>query len=214
VLILLAMSAYPGGTAWDPTTRGHDFWQNYLCDLERAVALDGHSNDLGAALARIAMASLGVASLAFWHLLPEFFPERTALGRGTRAFGLVSAIGILAVALLPGDRFPGLHPALMLAAGGPGILAAAVGVVGLATRAPFRGLAALGAGAMVASALDLALYVRQLFVSSPDPVLIAVLERVSLILALAWVGLVALSALRGGVRARLRVTRSLLSAGA
>jgi hypothetical protein len=195
VLILLAMNAYPGGTVWDPTTRGHDFWQNYLCDLERAVALDGHSNGVGAVLARIAMASLGVGSLAFWNLLPEFFPDRRALARGARGFGVVSAVGILAVALLPGDRYPDLHPLLMLVAGGAGIVAAALSVTGLATRAAFWPLAILGSCAMAASAVDLALYVRQLFVDQPAPVVIAVLERVSLLLALAWVSLVALRGL-------------------
>jgi hypothetical protein len=196
VLIALAMSVYPGGTAWDPTTRGHDFWANYLCDLEREVALDGQSNCLGAALSRAAMATLAVGSAAFWVLLPRFVPAQQWLARAARALGLVSAAGIVAVAAFPSDRFPGLHPVLMLAAGGPGITAAALAVAGLLAQGAFPVLAVLGGGAALVSGLDLALYVRQMCEVAPAPMAIALLERVALLIGIVWQMLVGCTALR------------------
>ena len=190
-LILLAMSVYPGGTAWDPTTHGHDFWLNYLCDLERSTALDGRANGEGAALAQAALLVLGVGCMAFWRTLPALYPARVHVGRATRWLGLMSACGLIAVAVLPPDRFPSLHPLLMIVAGGPGILAAALGVVGLATGRAWPILATVGAAVVVASGVDLVLYLRQLCVAAPAPVAVAVLERVALLLALAWRALVA-----------------------
>jgi hypothetical protein len=193
-LILLAMHAYPGGNAWNPATRGHDFWLNYLCDLERQTALDGQPNDVGAAFAQSAILVQGLASLAFWRLLPAFFPLRIVLGRATRALGFFSAAGVMGVALLPSDAFPHVHPILMVVAGGPGVAAAALGVVGLSTRAAWPGLATLGAAAVLVTGVDLALYLRQLFVDSPTPLIVAVLERVALLLTLAWSAVVAVMA--------------------
>ena len=183
------MCVYPGGTAWDPGTSGHAFWSNYLCDLQRHTALDGRANALGAALTQAALLVMSLGSLAFWHLdaraLP-LFPARVALGRAARALGFASCAGIVAVALLPSDAFPAMHPVLMLAAGGPGIVAGALGVVGLCGRGLGSALALVGGCAVLASAGDLALYLRQFFVTSPAPVAIAVLERVALLLALGW----------------------------
>jgi hypothetical protein len=185
-LIALAMCVYPGGTAWDPATSGHAFWSNYLCDLQRQTALDGRANALGAALTQAALLVMSLGSLAFWHLMPGLFPARAALGRAARALGFVSCAGIVAVALLPSDGFPAMHPALMLLAGGPGIVAGVLGVVGLCGCGFGPALVVVGACAVLASAGDLALYLRQLFVTSPAPVAIAVLERVALLLALGW----------------------------
>jgi hypothetical protein len=192
-LITLAMRAYPGGTAWNPAARGHDFWLNYLCDLERSTALDGHPNGAGAALARAAMLVLGAGSLLFWRFLPALFAARDVLGRRVRGLGSISAAGIVAVGLLPSDRFPGLHPILMLVAGSTGIAAAVAGVIGLfadGTR-PYLGI--LGACAVLVSAADLALYLGHMVAGAPDTPAVAVLERAALLIALGWRALVALS---------------------
>jgi hypothetical protein len=112
-----------------------------------------------------------------------------------RALGLVSSLGVVAVGLFPSDEFASLHPFLMLAGGGSGIGATALGIVGLGAGPRRRlGLAIHGAAAVLVSAADLTLYVRQLFVASPAPMAIAVLERLALILFLAWQATLAWSA--------------------
>jgi len=189
LLIALAMSAYPGGTAWDPTTHGHTFWFNYLCDLARATALNGEPNSLGAKLAQAALLALCAGAMAFWWLLPRLFAKRRALARAVRILGVVSFAGMFAVALLPSDRFSALHPFLLALAGGPGLAAAACAVVGLFARERIAGI--FGASALVTSAIDFALYAHQLAENGPGPMAVVVMERIALIAILAWMCVVA-----------------------
>jgi hypothetical protein len=188
VLIGLAMRAYPGGTEWDPTARGHHFWLNYVCDLARRTALDGASNAAGSRLAQVALLVLGVGALLHWWSSPFLFRHRSRLGAIVRALGSSSVVGMLAVALLPADRFAALHPFAMALSGGPGLAAAACAAVGLASRE--RLAFAVGVAGMIVSALDLALYARQLAGHDPGPV-VAILERVALLVELTWMCVVA-----------------------
>jgi hypothetical protein len=194
-LIVPAMGAYPGGTAWDRTAPGNDFWLNFLCDLERTVALNGEPNATGSRLTQAAMLVLTLGLVTLWWYLPRFFPTRARLGHAVRAFGSVAVVGALGVGLMPADRFGGVHGTAILLAGFPGLAAALLAVLGLVRerRAP-RVLAALGAVAVLVSAVDFGLYVRQNFVPDPGPVALAILERVSIIVVLAWICAVALSA--------------------
>jgi hypothetical protein len=194
VLAVGAMGAYPGGSTWDPSARGNSFWLNYLCDLERAVAINGEPNAIGSALARAAIVVLGVGLAFFWWHLPVLMPAHARLGRAIRLLGSSSLVATFAVAFFPGDRFATLHPLLMLAMGGPALGAALLAVLGLtpaAERLPWA--ARVGSATVLVSSVDFALYVRQLFTDGPDPIALAVLERVSVILAIAWMTAVALA---------------------
>lgn len=189
LLIALSMLVYPGGTAWDPTTRGHDFWLNYLCDLERATALDGTPNPLGARLAQLAMLMLACGVGPVWWSAPRLFARRASLGLGARWVGSASSAGIAAVALLPNDRFGWLHPALMAVACGGGLVAGACAIVGIAAHDRVATL--VGWLAFAVTATDFALYAVAIADGGSGPRAIAVLERVSLLLCLTWVVLVA-----------------------
>ncbi len=188
LLIGLAMRAYPGGTEWDPTARGHDFWLNYVCDLARGTALDGASNAAGSRLAQVALLVLGVGALLHWWSSPFLFRERSTLGAVVRTLGSFSVAGMFAVALLPADRFAAIHPFVMALSGGPGLAAAACAAVGLASKE--RLAFAVGVAGMIVSSLDLALYAGQLAGHDPGPV-VAILERVALLVELAWMCVVA-----------------------
>jgi hypothetical protein len=188
LLIGLAMRAYHGGTEWDPTARGHHFWLNYVCDLARRTALDGTSNAVGSRLAQVALLVLGVGALLHWWSSPCLFRERSRLGIVVRALGSFSVVGMFAVALLPADRFSGLHPFVMALSGGPGLAAAACAAVGLASKE--RLAFAVGVAGLIVSALDLALYAQQLAGHDPGPV-VAILERIALLVELAWMCVVA-----------------------
>ena len=135
VLIGVAMCAYPGGHEWDRTTRGHDFWRNYICDLARSTALDGEPNTTSAPIAQVALVALLAGGAAFWWALPALFtrPESRLAG-AVRTLGALSLAGVLGVALLPADRFGALHPIAMALSGGPGQAAAIVAVVALDAR--------------------------------------------------------------------------------
>ena len=191
-LILLAMRAYPGGTAWDPTTRGHDFWLNYLCNLARGVALDGEPNPVGSALARSAMVILALAMVPFFLSLPSLFPSRARLGFAIRLLGSLGAVGAVAVGLLPNDRFGDVHVYAIVCGGVPGLAAAALAVAGLVRAGPSLRLAAVAGCAMFAvSAVDLGIYLAHQVVASPAPMSLSILERCALLLVLASMHLVA-----------------------
>jgi hypothetical protein len=191
-LIGAAMTAYPGGTAWDAATRGHSFWLNYLCDLERRVALDGEPNATGSALAQAALLILALGLVLFWRLLPRLFPAQVRLGLMVRSLGSVALVGTVAVALLPSDRFASIHPVCLVVAGVPSLVAALLAVVGLLRKErALRAVAAVGAAALLVSGADFALYVWEIAGGGPSLRAEAVLERVSLILVLAWMCTVA-----------------------
>jgi hypothetical protein len=184
VLIAFAMRAYPGGTAWDPTTRGHDFWFNYLCDLARKTALNGAPNALGAQITQVALFVLGTGAFSFWWSVPLLFVERTLLARAVRVCGAISCSGMVLVALLPSDRFGSLHPILLAMAGGPGLAAGTCALFGLAARERFAAI--VGASAVITCAIDFGLYAQQIAGDGPGPIAVVVMERVSLVLILAW----------------------------
>jgi hypothetical protein len=185
VLFVLAALAYPGGTDWDRSATGHHFWLNYLCDLARAVALSGVPNPVGSLLAQAGMIALALGLLPLWWLLPHLFPSRARLGAAVRLLGSIAAGGTIAVVLLPSDRFGAWHSVAILFAGPPGLLGASLGVAGLAReeRIPRLG-AAIGAAMLLVAAIDWILYF--LYLSSTAPAIVAVLEKVALILLLGW----------------------------
>lgn len=191
-LLALAMRFYPGGTSWDATTHGHAFWRNYLCDLERATALNGTPNPIGSTLAQTAMLVLAAGLAAFFWIVPRLFPREKKLGVAVRVLGTLAALATPGVVFLSGDRFGILHGISVVVAGVPGLAAAACAVIGLLRgEARPRRAAAVGLATLIVAGVDFALYVPQILVDGPGPVAVAVLERISLFLLLVWMALVA-----------------------
>ncbi len=221
-----AMRLYPGGTWWDPTTAGYRFWQNYLCDLEWHVGLDGRDNTAGSHLAKAAMLALLVGLSCFWLIVPRLFGEsdrrdasqdaRTAeekpgsaspsprapaswrsLSNVVPAMGLASVAGTVAVALMPSDAFPVLHGFFVIASGVPGLAAAALTVRGL--RAPgslWPFGGRLGAALFVVALLDLGLYAFHWASGDDATLLLPAIQKIGLFLLLVWMNGVALRGLR------------------
>jgi len=196
LLLVAAMHAYPGGTQWNPYATGNNFWENYLSDLARTVALNGEENALGSALAQSALGALALGLLPFWWLLSQLIPTRPRLGAAVRSLGYVAGTGALAVALLPADRFSAAHGIAIIAAGVPGLIAAPLAVLGLIVEGKRSCVAAtIGAATWLIAVAAFVPYVMQFFVDGPGPVAAAVLERLALIFVLAWMGAVAWRAL-------------------
>lgn len=196
-LELIAMRLYPGGTFWDGTTRGVRFWQNFLCDLESQVALNGEPNPLGARFAQAAMLAMVVGFAPFWWTVPRLFPRLRGVGLAVRTLGLSSLAGIVAVTLMPSSRFGSLHGVAVIVAGAPGLSAAVLAVLGLGRAEVRPPLAAMLGGAMLVFALvDFALYTRTMLYGGPGPLLLPVAQKVALLLLLAWMIVVAWQAPR------------------
>ena len=181
------MRAYPGGTVWDKTTRGSDFWLNYLSDLQRSVALNGEPNARGSALAQAAMLVLALGLAPLWWLAARLFPGRPRLGRAVRVAGIAGVAGAVAVGLLPSDRFGDGHSLAIVLGGVPGLVAAGLAVLGLLSRGgPVRIAATTGAMTLLVSGADFLLYVGHLGRPGPDSQAAAVLERAATLLVLSW----------------------------
>jgi hypothetical protein len=191
-LVVPAMHAYPGGTVWDSTTRGNDFWLNYLSDLQRSVALNGQPNGDGAVLAQAAMLVLSVGLAPFWWLVSRLFADRPRLGRAVRFSGVAGVAGALGVGIMPSDRFGEGHTMAVVVGGVPGLVAAGLALAGLASRwRSARAAALIGAATVLVSSADFVLYLGTLGQAGGGLPVIAVLERMSILLVLTWMGTVA-----------------------
>lgn len=181
------MHLYPGGTWWDRAAVGHRFWENYVCDLEWEVALGGSPNHLGARVARASVLVLVAGFVPFWLALPVLFPERRRIGRAVRTLGLASVAGLSAVAWMPSDRAGALHAAAVIIAAVPGMAATALAVAGLLGGEPRPRIAGwTGATLLGFAAADLGLYVSHLLRHVEGTPLVVVLEKIAVLLLLAW----------------------------
>jgi hypothetical protein len=207
-LVVPAMQAYPGGTVWDSTTRGDDFWLNYLSDLQRGVALNGEPNARGATFAQAAMLVLAVGLGPVWWLVARLLRGQPALGRAVRITGVVGVLGALAVGVMPSDSCEGGHAVAIILGGVPGLVAAGLGTFGLAGRGGAEDVAAAtGAAAVVVSLVDFSFYVERLVHGGPDLAAVAVLERVAILFVLVWMCAVAWTGARAPMK-RVPVTTS------
>src|SRR5690242_13840138 len=99
VAMVLAMRSYAGGSWLHPHAAGHSFFENFWCDLLREPAHNGCPNGRSVRLAMAGFAALAGAMGSFWWEIAGVLPGRRA--GFVRGAGLVSALGTLAVALLP-----------------------------------------------------------------------------------------------------------------
>ncbi len=190
----VAMSLYPGGTWWDAKARGHRFWQNFLCDLEWRVALNGVPNPVGSRLAEAAMLLLVLGLAPFWLDVPRLFAPRQRLsGAAVRYLGLLSVAATIAVVFMPSERFGALHGMMVIVAGIPGLTAAGLAVRGLALGEPRPRVAAFLGGSMLGFALaDFVLYVSHWVGHTEGTPVVAAIQKVALMLLLTWMGVVAI----------------------
>jgi hypothetical protein len=198
-----AMWLYPGGTWWDKGAVGVRFWQNYLCDLEWHIALNGQDNTLGSQFARAALLALVAGLAPFWVIVPELFGGRGGwprVGRAVRALGLTSVAGTVAVAFMPSDRFGALHGLMVIVSGVPGLTAAGLAVAGLVAPGPgpplHRWLGGLGVLMLAASLANFVIYAIHWFTGVETPPLLPAVQKVSLILLMAWMSGVALRVIK------------------
>jgi hypothetical protein len=179
-----AMALYPGGTWWEPGARGHRFWQNFLCDLSWRVALDGQDNRVGSLLSQAAMLVFVGGFVPFWVLVGG------KGARGVRVLGFASVVGTAAVTLMPSDRFGAMHGMAVMVAATTGLLGAILAAVGQ-LRAGDRVAGGLGLAVLATGGVDFALYVQTFGSGGPGPLALPAVQKVALLLLMAWMGVVA-----------------------
>lgn len=205
-LLLLAVWLYPGGSARDPHSPGFDLWRNYLCDLLHRTSLSGQPNP-AAGLARASLLLFAAGLVPFFHLLASLLPPAgSRLGGGAlRWSGTLSALGWMALAFTPSDRFPLGHSLFVLAGIVPAVVAGALAVHGLWARRRTRGLALLAGCALLFAAADAGTYLLLLLSGRPSlAVIVPTLQRLAGLFLIACMLGVALTVLRRPWRQRSR----------
>lgn len=192
LLIELAIVRYPGGTWFDRAAPGHDFFRNFLCDLTQPIALNGQDNP-GVGLARAGMVVLDVGLLCLWLSIPRLC-DATPLARWLVGLGMTSFIGVVAVALTPSLRLGTLHAVAVLCGTLPGIMAGVLANIMLA-RSAHRFLSRLSSVLLIVSAIDAAIYAVHTVAGGPPPLALPVLQRLAMVVLLAWMTAVALTML-------------------
>lgn len=195
--MMAAMRLYPGGTAFDRTTRGHSFWSNFWCDLRHSVALSGAPNHEASLLAAIAFFSLVVGLLPFWRLLADETRATPRMQRTIWRLGVLGSGGMALVMLMPSDHFPRLHGTLVTLAGPCGIAAAVLGTLeGFRSRSLPSPTSLLGLCMLVAALANLAQYARQFWLHTPGSALLPTIQKLATALFLSWVVAISVRALR------------------
>ncbi|MEO8548902.1 MAG: hypothetical protein ABI678_02990 [Kofleriaceae bacterium] len=121
VLTPVAMTLYAGGTWFDPGTLHYRFTENFLSDLGMTHAFSGRSNTAAAVVFSIALATIGLALVAFaWTWRSFAFGLRRArwVGHASAVLGTLSGLCFTGVACTPFDLALDAHNTFVIAAFG------------------------------------------------------------------------------------------------
>ena len=117
VLTLVAMLFYAGGTLVDPTTTGYSFLTNYFSDLGLTWSHARQQNTVSAVLFISALTMAGTGLILFFLAFPRFFASSRwgkLLSVIGSAFGIVSGLCFVGVALTPANLVLEAHLAIMM----------------------------------------------------------------------------------------------------
>jgi hypothetical protein len=182
VLFGIAMNLYPGWNLFDPDSVGHDFWRNFVCDLQSSELPDGRTNRT---------ASLVMTSAVVILLLGALLPTWWCLEAGPRTVRICRTFAIATTMLLVATvgelvlRMPLSHNVLTLSAGTFGL--GATGIV-LATsweraHRATRGVAVLF---LLAGLTNFTTY-SAVQLGATMTIVVPASQRIALIGLLAWI---------------------------
>ena len=188
VCVGVAMRVYPGGTWWNAHHLGHDFWQNFLCDLLHNPALNHEGNAMGSRLAKGGMLLFVLGLTLFWSLAGSRLCCHPRLRQVVRVLGVCGTPLVAAVALLPSDQFPRLHTVAVTLGGLPALAALLVfGVALFLEEHCPKWARLLTAWFAILVIVCLLLYVREAVFRAPSFRGLPALERLTTITAVIWV---------------------------
>ena len=121
VLTSIAMHVYAGGTIWNPWAPGYTFDGNFLSELGSTRAWSGHDNHASMILFSLALATLGIAFIAFagaWRGFAFARRRGVALGIASQLFGTLSGLCFVAVSVTPVNLALQAHNLFVVAAFG------------------------------------------------------------------------------------------------
>lgn len=183
--MLAGAMVYPGGSWLRPQSVGFSPTENFWCDLMRQPAHNGAPNPWAPWLGTLAFAALGVALIPFWLEVSRLLAARRA--SFVRVAGVVSAVCTALVALLPSDRFPHLHPPIVLSAGILGMICGLlVGRLALSQRRELPLFAAASWLLLLAASANLLLYLRAIYFQAAETTALPVAQKIATFGLLVW----------------------------
>jgi hypothetical protein len=186
VTMLGAMSSYAGGSWLHPQTTSHVFFENFWCDLLREPAHNGLPNGRSVALATLGFVAVAVSLAAFWLEVSRLLGRRRA--RFVQVAGVVSSLATALVALVPSDRFPGVHPPAVLTSGGLGFVCGCICSAWALSHYKVAPVFALSSLVLVgAAAVNLVLYVRAIYFHASESIAMPLAQKVATLGLLCWV---------------------------
>ena len=112
VITAILMVIYPGGTYYDPNTKGYNFFLNYFSDIGRTVTHGGHPNMISSILFTISLSIVGTFFCIFCVLVVPYFKDNTFnknLCLVASFLGILSGISFIVVACAPSDTQHLIH---------------------------------------------------------------------------------------------------------
>jgi hypothetical protein len=197
-LMLLAMSEYPGGTWEEHDAVGHSQVRNFLCDLTRPIAINGQANALGARYAELGLYAYVIALGPFFLITPWLFADKRRLGRVVWICGALCSLGGIAIVALPSWMIgPLMHGVLVLTTAVPGLIAALGATLGAwTTSTPRREIRFAAAATLVATAVTVAVFARQIARGEETTTGLPVLEKAAISLSMVWMALTVLAVMK------------------
>jgi hypothetical protein len=159
--------------------------------MTQSRAIDGSENLVGSVLARTGMLVLLAGLTAFWLAIGAVIPARR-LSAMARFSGLLSVAGVLAVVVMPSDRFGRAHGMAVVVAAVPGMLASALALAGLLLGGKRTRTAAwLNAVWLVTALGDFAFYAVHFAARDQGTPLLPALQKVAIVALMSWMTAVA-----------------------
>ncbi|RYZ07204.1 MAG: hypothetical protein EOO73_12595 [Myxococcales bacterium] len=185
VAMLAGALTYPGGSWLHPRSTGFSIVENFWCDLMRRPAHNGAPNPFAPWLGTLGFAAMGAALAPFWLEVSRLLPARRA--QFVRGAGVVSAVCTALVALFPSDRFPHLHPPIVISAGTLGFACGVLtGGFALAQRRRFPVFAYASFALLLAASANLVLYVRAVYFRAAETLALPVAQKLATLGLLVW----------------------------
>jgi hypothetical protein len=181
-----AMFSYAGGSWLHPQASSHVFFENFWCDLLREPAHNGLPNARSVRLATIGFVAIAVSLGAFWLEASKLLSARRA--SFVRVAGIISSVATALVALVPSDRFPGVHPPAVLTAGGLGLLCGCICSAWALSHYKRAPLFALSSLLLVGGAtVNLALYIRAIYFTASESIVMPAAQKLATAGLVCWI---------------------------
>ncbi len=191
-----AIVNYPGGSYFDKSSIGYDFWRNYWCDLALPVAINGKPN-YGAEYAAIGFVIFNLSLYPLWHLFAFQVGYESRLGA---ALVLCSTFSVVISMWVPfTSRMPDLHALALLLNSVPGLIAYAIALYISFRLKLSRPFFYLGLIVFAVAAINLLQYLGARS-SKVETMMIPTTQKISTVLLTVWAIGIALTTMLKGLR--------------